>query len=138
MDSHQIKQHLTDLVLDGREEVAIEELLAMSNSRNKEVRNSISALSNRYQKFEREKTRGSLNRESINTTSGRISQALMAIIEQLTEEDESHLQKVDLEALFKEIDELSISAQVPTKVKSSKSRSVKMFSIIVPAIILVI
>ena len=82
MDSHQIKQHLTDLVLDGREEVAIEELLAMSNSRNKEMRNSIEALSSRYQKFEREKTRGALNQENIHTTSGRISQALMAIIEQ--------------------------------------------------------
>jgi hypothetical protein len=140
MDSHQIKQHLTDLVLDGREEVAIEELLAMSNSRNNEMRNSIESLSSRFQKFEREKTRGTLNRESIHATSGRISQALMAIIEQLTEEEESNNnhQSIDLEALFKDIDELSANAKVLPNVGTGKRKSIKMFSIILPAFIVVI
>jgi len=138
MDSHQIKQHLTDLVLDGREEVAIEELLAMSNSRNSEMRNSIEALSSRFQKFEREKTRGALNKESIYATSGRISQALMAIIEQLTEEEESNHQSIDLEALFKDIDELSANAKVSPNVKAGKRKSIKMFSIILPAFIVII
>ncbi len=138
MDSHQIKQHLTDLVLDGREEVAIEELLAMSNSRNNEMRNSIEALSSRFQKFEREKTRGALNRESIHATSGRISQALMAIIEQLTEEEESNHQSIDLEALFKDIDELSANAKVSPNVRTGKRKSIKMFSILLPAFIVII
>jgi len=138
MDSHQIKQHLTDLVLDGREEVAIEELLAMSNSRNSEMRNSIEALSSRYQKFEREKTRGTLNRENIHTTSGRISQALMAIIEQLTEEEEHNHQSIDLEVLFKDIDELSANAKVSSKVSQHKRRSIKMFSIILPVFIVIV
>ena len=138
MDSHQIKQHLTDLVLDGREEVAIEELLAMSSSRNMEIRNNIAGLSSRYQKFERERIKGSLNKEHINNTSGRISQALMAIIEQLTEDDESSLQKVDLEGLFKDIDEMSINTKLLPKVKSGKSRPTRILSIIVPVVILVI
>ena len=138
MDSHQIKQHLTDLVLDGREEVAIEELLAMSNSRNREIRNSIEALSSRYQKFEREKTKGTLNRENIHTTSGRISQALMAIIEHLTEEEEHQHQSIDLEVLFKDIDELSANAKISSKVRLDKRRSIKMFSIILPVFIVVI
>ncbi|MDH4091955.1 MAG: hypothetical protein OEV24_15970 [Cyclobacteriaceae bacterium] len=138
MDPHQIKQHLTDLVLDGREEVAIEELLAMSNSHSKEIRNNIAALSSRYQKFERDKTSGSLNKENISITSGRISQALMAIIEQLTEEEESHLHPVDLELLFKEIDELSANAKILSKVRLNKTRTIKRISIILPVLILVI
>jgi Effector-associated domain 11 len=138
MDSHQIKQHLTDLVLNGREEVAIEELLAMSGSRNKEIRNTIAALSSRYQKFEREKTRGSLNKENIQTTSGRISQALMAIIEQVTEEDESDLQAVDLEILFNDIDALSADQKVLSNTKSNKARATSRLLIILPVLIVVI
>lgn len=138
MDSHQIKQHLTDLVLNGREEVAIEELLAMSSSRNKETRNTIAALSSRYQKFEREKTRGSLNKENIHTTSGRISQALMAIIEQVTEEDESDLQTVNLEVLFNDIDALSANQKILSNTKSNKARTTKKLLIIPPVLIVVI
>jgi Effector-associated domain 11 len=138
MDSHQIKQHLTDLVLDGREEVAIEELLAMSSSRNKAIRDNIAALSSRYQHFEREKTRGSLSKENIHTTSGRISHALMSIIEQLTEEEETDLQSVDLEELFKEIDELSVNEKTASKRRLNKTRSIKMFSILLPVFIVVI
>ena len=138
MDSHQIKQHLTDLVLDGREEVAIEELLAMSSSRNKVIRDNIAALSSRYQNFEREKTSGSLSKENIQTTSGRISHALMSIIEHLTEEEESDLQSIDLEALFKEIDELSVNAKTGSKRRLNKTRSIRMFSILLPVFIVLI
>lgn len=107
MDPHQIKQHLTDLVLDGREELAIEELLAMSNSASKDVRRSVSALSNIYRKFEKDKSAGLLNAEKINFISDRISQTLLAIIEQITEDDESNTKVIDLESLFHDIDLLS-------------------------------
>lgn len=138
MDSHQIKQHLTDLVLDGREEVAIEELLAMSSSRNKEIQNKIAALSSRYQQFERERIEGALSKENIHTTSGRISQALMAIIEQLTEEDGSDLQSIDLELLFKDIDDQSANAKISSKARLGKAKSMRRILVILPVLIVAI
>lgn len=131
MDHHQIKQHLTDLVLDGREEVAIEEMLAISNSCSDEIRNNITSLSKRYRKFEGEKMSGSLSIDKINTTSDRISQALMFIIEQLTEENESGQHTVDLDAIFDGLDDSSeASSDILPKVKS---KTLKRIAIIVPA-----
>jgi len=127
MDSHQIKQHLTDLVIDGREEVVIEELLAISNSSSNEIRNSIAAFSRRYQKFEGEKIGGSLSIDKINTTSDKISQALLAIIEQLTEESPGHHQTVDLEAIFGDIDDPADSANILSK---GRAKAITRISII--------
>ena len=62
----------------------------------------------------------------------------MSIIEQLTEEDESNLQSIDLEALFKEIDELSVNAKTTSKGRLNKTKSIKMFSILLPVFIVVI
>lgn len=133
MDHHQIKQHLTDLVLDGREEVAIDELLAISNSCSDEIRNNIAALSKRYRKFEGDKAGGSLSLDKINTTSDRISQALMFIIEQLTEENEPGQNTVDLDAIFDDLD--NSETDVLSKVKS---KTLKRISIIVPVCLVLI
>jgi len=134
MDPHQLKQHLTDLVLDGREELALEELLAISNSAPKEIKNSITTLSNISRKFEKDKSNGHLNPERINFTSDRISQALLAIIEQITEEDESSRKEIDLEALFHEVSDLSGDGNRLLKRKAL----VRKFSIIVPIPIIVV
>jgi hypothetical protein len=103
MDPHQLKQHLTDLVMDGREELALEELMAVSNSASKEVKKSVTTLSNIFRKFEKDKLNGHLNPERINFTSDRISQALLVIIEQITEDDESNRKAIDLETLFHDV-----------------------------------
>lgn len=135
MDTHQIKQHLTDLVLDGREEVVIEELLAISHSSNTEIRNNITSLSTRYQKFERDMLGGTLSKERINNTSDRISRALLVIIEQLTEENEGDQQANELAAIFTEIDELSATGNL---LSTDRARTVKKFLIIVPLGILLV
>lgn len=128
MDPHQIKQHLTDLVLDGREELAIEELIAMSNSSSKDVRKSVTTLSNIFRKFERDKSNGHLNPEKINFTSDRISQALLVIIEQITEEDEANRKEIDLDTLFHDIEESSAGGS-----KLLKRRALMMnFAIVIP------
>jgi len=133
MDPHQVKQHLTDLVLDGREELAIEELLAMSNSSTKDVKKSVIALANIYRKFEKNKTGGSLTPEKINSTSDRISQALLGVIEQITEEEEGHRKNIDVESLFHDIDDLGDGHNL-----LKRKRLVRMISIIVPTAVVLI
>jgi hypothetical protein len=134
MDPHQLKQHLTDLVMDGREELAIEELLAISNSATKDVKVSIITLSTIFRKFEKDKLSGNLNPEKINFTSDRISQALLVVIEQITEEDEASQKTIDLESLFHDVGDLSDDGN-----KLFKQRSlIKKISIIVPITIVVI
>ena len=135
MDAHQIKQHLTDLVLDGREDVAIEELLAISNSAGKQFKDSIAALSERYRRFEQEKATGAINKEIVRTTSSKISQALMVLIEQVTEDldDESHLQ--DLNSLLADIDQASAGADT----HSGKGRkTMRGLAIAVPVLLAVV
>jgi len=134
MDPHQLKQHLTDLVLDGREELALEELLAISNSASKDIKKSVTALSNISRKFEKDKLNGHLNPERINFTSDRISQALLVIIEQITEEEGSNRKEIDLETLFHEVSDLSGDGNRLIKRKAL----VKKFSIIVPIPIIVV
>ncbi len=134
MDPHQLKQHLTDLVLDGREELALEELLAISNSAGNEIKNSVTALSNISRKFEKEKLNGQMTPEKINFTSDRISQALLAIIEQITEEDESNRKEIDLDTLFHDVGDFSGDGNLLRKRKAL----VKRISMIVPIPIFVV
>jgi len=134
MDPHQLKQHLTDLVMDGREELALEELLAVSNSASKEIKRSVAVLSNIYRKFEKDKLNGHLNPERINFTSDRISQALLVIIEQITEDDESNRKAIDLETLFHDVGDLSGDGNILLK----RRGLVKKISIIVPIAIVVV
>ncbi len=134
MDPHQLKQHLTDLVLDGREELALEELLAISNSASKEIKKSVLALSNISRKFEKDKLGGHLNPERINFTSDRISQALLVIIEQITEEDGSNREEIDLDALFHEVSDLSGDGNRLLR----RNALVKKISIIVPIAIVIV
>ncbi|HEX6893495.1 MAG TPA: hypothetical protein VF141_22440 [Chryseolinea sp.] len=134
MDPHQLKQHLTDLVMDGREELALEELLAVSNSASKDIKKNVAALSNIYRKFEKDKLNGHLNPEKINFTSDRISQALLVIIEQITEDDESNRKAIDLDTLFHDISDLSGDGNTSIKRKGL----VKTMSIIVPIPILMV
>jgi len=128
MDPHQLKQHLTDLVMDGREELALEELVAVSNSASKEIKRSVAVLSNIYRKFEKDKMNGHLNPERINFTSDRISQALLVIIEQITEDDESNRKAIDLETLFHDVGDLSGDGNILLK----RRGLVKKISIFVP------
>lgn len=133
MDPHQIKQHLTDLVLDGREELAIEELLAMSNSSSKDVKSNVITLANIYRKFEKDKSVGVLTPDRINSMSDRISQALLGLIEQITEEDEEHRKNIDLEAMFHDIDDIADG-----KAMRRRKRLIRAASIIIPTVAVLI
>ena len=108
--------------------------MAISNFAPKEIKKSVAILSNISRKFEKDKVNGHLNPERINFTSDRISQALLVIIEQITEDDESNRKAIDLETLFHDVGDLSGDGNILLK----RRGLVKKITIFVPIPILVV